>query len=34
MNKNLAIFCTLSAWDEFNQYSIADELRKRVLNWL
>ena len=23
-----AIFCTLSAWDEFNQYSIADELRK------
>ena len=22
------IFCTLSAWDEFNQYSIADELRK------
>ena len=23
-----AFFCTLSAWDEFNQYSIADELRK------
>jgi len=23
-----AIFCTLSAWDEFNQYSIADELKK------
>ena len=24
----LLVFCTLSAWDEFNQYSIADELRK------
>ena len=23
-----AVFSTLSAWDEFNQYSIADELRK------
>ncbi len=24
----LAVFSTLSAWDEFNKYSIADELRK------
>ena len=24
----LLVFCTLSAWDEFNRYSIADELKK------